>query len=253
MQLLTGCGLFGQKGVGLLRQGAGSSAQALLLRFGPSLNARTSRRPQPQLLRPRLRADLRHRLRAGQHPHAGRLGAPNRQPQFGRRQRTLPRQGGGGSGGSLHLFADLPGLKLIEASSESSYAGQGVTLYRRTLALIGGPAGGYALDLFRVKGGSQHDYLFHALADRASVDRRRSRRGGTRLARRGRHFLGRAATQRRRHGRPPQPALLEPAAGQRLRLPHPAPARPGGRRVERPMAGGRHQRCSPAHGRATGH
>ena len=46
---------------------------------------------------------------------------------------------------------------------------QGVTLYRRTLALIGGPSGGYALDLFRVKGGHQHDYLFHALADRAEL------------------------------------------------------------------------------------
>ena len=35
---LTGCGLFGQKGIGILRQGAGPTAQALLLRFGPSLN-----------------------------------------------------------------------------------------------------------------------------------------------------------------------------------------------------------------------
>jgi hypothetical protein len=44
-----------------------------------------------------------------------------------------------------------------------------VTLYRRTLALVGSPSGGYALDLFRVKGGNQHDYLFHSLADQAEL------------------------------------------------------------------------------------
>jgi hypothetical protein len=37
------------------------------------------------------------------------------------------------------------------------------------MALIGSPSGGYALDLFRVKGGHQHDYLFHALADRTEL------------------------------------------------------------------------------------
>jgi hypothetical protein len=63
----------------------------------------------------------------------------------------------------------LPDAKLIEASCESSYAAQGVSLYRRTLVLIGSPTDGYVLDLFRVKGGHQHDYLFHALADRAEL------------------------------------------------------------------------------------
>jgi hypothetical protein len=41
----------------------------------------------------------------------------------------------GRSGGSVHLFADLGGLKLVEASSEGSYEGENVNLYRRTVAV----------------------------------------------------------------------------------------------------------------------
>ena len=91
-------------------------------------------------------------------------------------------EGKSGSGGSLHLFADLPAVKLIEASSESSYAARGVSLYRRTLALISAPGGGYAIDLFRVKGGQQHDYVFHALAEKAEVNWRWPKSGGARFA-----------------------------------------------------------------------
>jgi hypothetical protein len=169
LRQLTGCGLFGQKGLGVLRQGTGPNAQALLLRFGPSLNHGH-------------RDDLNINFFARGYELTYDLGygLGSTHTQVGWAHQTASHnlvvvnecsqgEGGGGSGGSLHLFADLPGLKLIEASSESSYAGQDVTLYRRTLALIGNPSGGYALDLFRVKGGSQHDYLFHTLADRAEV------------------------------------------------------------------------------------
>jgi hypothetical protein len=166
---LTGCGLFGQKGLGILRQRTGPNAQALLLRFGPSLNH--GHRDDLNINFFARDYELTYDLGYG-------LGSTHTQVGWAHQTTShnlvvvnerLQGEGGGGSGGSLHLFADLPGLKLIEASSESSYAGQGVTLYRRTLALIGNPSGGYALDLFRVKGGHQHDYLFHALADKAEV------------------------------------------------------------------------------------
>src|ERR1035437_3745583 len=169
LRQLTGCGLFGQKGIGILRQGAGPNAQALLLRFGPSLihGHRDDLNINLFARGYELTYDLGYGL-GSTHTQVGwaRQTASHNLVVVNERSQG---EGAGGSGGSLHLFADLPGLKLIEASSESSYAGQGVTLYRRTLALVGNPSGGYALDLFRVKGGSQHDYLFHALADRAKV------------------------------------------------------------------------------------
>ncbi len=166
---LTGSALFGQKGIGILRQGAGSDAQALLMRFGPSLNHGHCDDLNLNYFACgyELTYDLGYSL-GSTHTQVGwaRQSASHNLVVVNERSQG---QGGGGSGGSLHLFADLPGLKLLEASSESSYAGQGVTLYRRTVALIQTPAGGYALDLFRVKGGQQHDYLFHALAGQADL------------------------------------------------------------------------------------
>ena len=168
-QQLKGCGLFGQKGIGILRQGTGPTAQALLLRFGPSLNHghRDDLNLNYFARGYELTYDIGYAL-GSTHTQVGWAHETASHNLVVVNER-LQGEGEGGSGGSLHLFADLPGLKLIEASSESSYASQGVTLYRRTLALIGNPSGSYALDLFRVKGGSQHDYLFHALADEAAV------------------------------------------------------------------------------------
>jgi hypothetical protein len=169
LRQVTGCALFGQKGIGILRQAAGATAQALLLRFGPSLNH--GHRDDLNLNYFARGYELTYDLGYG-------LGSTHTQVGWARQTAShnlvvvdehSQGEGAAGSGGSLHLFADLPGLKLIEASSEASYAAQGVSLYRRTLALIGSPSGGYALDLFRVKGGHQHDYLFHALSDRAEL------------------------------------------------------------------------------------
>ena len=53
----------------------------------------------------------------------------------------------------------------MEASSEASYGALGVGVYRRTVALIDG----FLVDLFRVRGGGQHDYLFHAAGTRLAV------------------------------------------------------------------------------------
>ncbi|MDP2983103.1 MAG: heparinase II/III family protein [Candidatus Latescibacter sp.] len=63
--------------------------------------------------------------------------------------------------GDLHAFADLEGMRFIDASCEDAYAALGVDRYRRTLLLIDIPRGSYVVDLFRVRGGTMHDYLFH--------------------------------------------------------------------------------------------
>ena len=66
-----------------------------------------------------------------------------------------------GTFGDLHAFADLDGVKYIDASCEDAYSWCGVDRYRRTLLLIDLPGGAYTVDLFRVRGGNRHDYLFH--------------------------------------------------------------------------------------------
>ena len=65
------------------------------------------------------------------------------------------------SGGSLHYFADLPSVKAVEAESARSYASLDVEEYRRTVALVTG--GHYLFDVFRVRGGHQHDYAWGSL------------------------------------------------------------------------------------------
>ncbi|MCP4639780.1 MAG: hypothetical protein GY851_05080 [bacterium] len=63
--------------------------------------------------------------------------------------------------GRLHLYDRGPFVKVIEASAEKAY--EDVTdIYRRTLLLIdAGPDNAYAVDIFRVRGGTQHDWLIH--------------------------------------------------------------------------------------------
>jgi hypothetical protein len=154
---LTGTHFLGQKGVGILRTGA-HGEEAVLLRFGPSLNHGHFDDLGYNLfaLGYELTYDLGYDL-ASTHTQVGwskqtashNLVVVDEESQQGM------------TGGSLHLFADFPGLKIIEASSENSYAAKGVSLYRRTMALVGEGPGAYLVDLFRVRGGSRHDYFVH--------------------------------------------------------------------------------------------
>ena len=75
-----------------------------------------------------------------------------------------------GTFGDLHAFADLEGVKYIDASCEDAYSWRGVDRYRRTLLLIDIPGGAYAVDLFRVRGGNRHDYLFHGPIGELALD-----------------------------------------------------------------------------------
>ena len=63
--------------------------------------------------------------------------------------------------GRLHVFAPGTGTQLVETSSEGAYPGV-AELYRRTLMLVEvTPTQAFIVDIFRVRGGSQHDYLAH--------------------------------------------------------------------------------------------
>jgi len=152
---LFGSWFLGQKGVAILRDGEGAHAQGALLRFGPSLN----------------HGDLDdlgllYYGKGWQLTYEIGYGLASTHTQVGWGSQTVSHalvtvneaSQRGGSGGSLYLFADLPGLRLVEAGSPLSYSSQNVTQYRRTVALVGEGRDQYLVDVFRVRGGRQHDY-----------------------------------------------------------------------------------------------
>ena len=145
----------GQKGIAILRDGQEHDAQGVLLRYGPSLN----------------HGDLDdlgliYYGKGWQLTYEIGYGLGSTHTQVGWASQTVSHtlvtvneaSQNGGSGGSLHLFADLPSIKLAEAGSPLSYSSQGVQQYRRTVALVGQGDDQYVIDLFRVRGGTQHDY-----------------------------------------------------------------------------------------------
>jgi hypothetical protein len=156
--------LFGQKGIGILRRGAGEEAQGVLMRYGPVLNHGHF-------------DDLNINFFSHGYEVTYDLGygLGSTHTQVGWAKQTAAHnlvvvdeasQSGVKTGGSLHLFADIgPDLQVMEASANHCYASKGVTQYRRTVALIDG----VLLDIFRVRGGKQHDYLFHSIGSKMHV------------------------------------------------------------------------------------
>lgn len=160
---------FGQKGVAILRGGANEEAQAALLRYGQSLNHghNDDLNLNYYALGYELTYDLGYGLGSthsqvgwGRQTASHNLVVVNEQPQH------LP---GSGSGGSLLLLDELPGLRVVEAEARAAYLSQGVEQYRRLIALVGEGRERYLVDIFRVAGGSQHDYMLHALSDNLTV------------------------------------------------------------------------------------
>ncbi|HOM80908.1 MAG TPA: discoidin domain-containing protein [Armatimonadota bacterium] len=151
-----GSWFLGQKGLAILRDGSGAEAQGALVRFGPSLN----HGHLDDL-------GLIYYAKGWQCTYEIGYGLGSTHTQVGWARQTASHclvtvdeaRQSGGSGGSLHLFARLPGIKIVEADSPLSYAANGVTQYRRTVALIGEGKDQYLVDLFRVRGGRQHDYI----------------------------------------------------------------------------------------------
>jgi hypothetical protein len=168
MRRISHSEFFGHKGLVILRSGEGRAAQAALIRYGPSLNH--GHLDDLNLNYYALGYEVTYDL-------GMRNGSTHTQQGWAKQttshnlvlvDETCQQSDGSDSGGSLHQFADLPGLKLTEVSSENSYAQQAVTTYRRLLALVGEDDEQYLVDIFRVVGGKQHDYLLHALSDQTT-------------------------------------------------------------------------------------
>ncbi|NLN18315.1 MAG: hypothetical protein GX162_03430 [Firmicutes bacterium] len=76
-----------------------------------------------------------------------------------------------GSGGSLIFATGAPGFAAVEASDPGAYAHQGVSVYRRLVALVDSdPKTSYVVDLFRVLGGNVRDYSFHSWSTEFSTE-----------------------------------------------------------------------------------
>ena len=67
--------------------------------------------------------------------------------------------------GALNTLASAPGVQFMDAAAERVAYPRLTSLYRRSVALIDlSPTSSYVVDLYRVKGGWQHDYSFHGPA-----------------------------------------------------------------------------------------
>ncbi|HOX37750.1 MAG TPA: heparinase II/III family protein [Candidatus Brocadiia bacterium] len=157
-----GSWVMGQKGIAFLRTGnAGTGRQAVVLRYGPTLN-----HGDPDELHLSYYAqgyemtyDLGYGL-GSTHAHVGFASQTISHCTVTVDEKS--QMGAEGSGGSLNLFASMPGIQLVEASSENAYRAQKVDLYRRTLAMIGEGNDAFLVDIFRVRGGAQHDFSLNS-------------------------------------------------------------------------------------------
>jgi hypothetical protein len=160
--------LFGQKGVAVLRNGDGNESQGALLRYGPTLTHGDF--DELGLLYyakgRQLTYDLGYGL-ASTHTQTGwtsQTGSHTVVTVNEKSQLEAP-----GTGGSLYLFAEMPGLQLVEAGAPLAYASENVKQYRRTVALLGHGKNQVLVDIFRVKGGWQHDYIVGTYGKRQKI------------------------------------------------------------------------------------
>ncbi|NLO04659.1 MAG: hypothetical protein GX131_02400 [candidate division WS1 bacterium] len=161
---------FGQKGMAILRAGEGRGARAALVRYGPSLNHGhfDDLNLNYYALGHEVTYDLGYGL-GSTHTQVGwakQTASHNLVVVDEQRQHWA----GSGAGGSLLMVAEMPGLRVLEAEARAAYASQGVEQYQRLVALVGEGAGSYLVDIFRVAGGSQHDYMLHSLDDEVAIE-----------------------------------------------------------------------------------
>lgn len=162
--------VLGGKGAVVLRSGRGRTGRAALMRYGPSnthghyddLNINF------YALGRELTYDLGYGLGSAhvqtgwaKHTASHNCVVVNEKSQLG-----AP-----GTGGSAYFHADAAPVRAFEASSEASYASEGVDTYRRTIALVDLPGGRtYLLDVFRVAGGNQHDLMWHFQGEMTAIE-----------------------------------------------------------------------------------
>lgn len=152
--------LLGGRGVVTLRSGEGAKGRAALLRYGPSMNHGHLDDLNVNLfgLGRELTYDLGYALGSA-HVQVGwakTTASHNLVVVNEKEQMAAPR-----GGGSAYYYVDQKPVRATEASSEASYASEGVKTYRRTMVMVDVPGGSYLVDIFRVAGGNRHDLMWH--------------------------------------------------------------------------------------------
>ncbi len=160
--------LLGGRGATIFRSGEGLDGRAALLRYGPCLNHGHFDDLNINFfgLGRELTYDIGYSLGSA-HVQVGwaRATASHNLVVVNEKNQMLS----DGGGGSLYFCTDTAPVRAMEASSEASYASEGVKTYRRTMALIDTASSSYMLDIFRVAGGTQHDLMWHFLGELDSV------------------------------------------------------------------------------------
>jgi hypothetical protein len=159
-----GSDLFGQKGLAILRSGAGDHARAATLRFGPTLNHGHLDEMNLNIYAQgyEMSYDLGYSL-GSTHTQVGwaHTTASHNTVVVD----ETPQLRAGRSGGSLQSFTSVPGVTVVRANDAACYQSQGVQQFDRTVAMIDIDENlSYLVDIFAIKGGKQHDYFFHALS-----------------------------------------------------------------------------------------
>lgn len=84
----------------------------------------------------------------------------------GLNQRETPTVAGNpAAGGDFSYFAADPDFQVVSVEDKRAYP-LSTTRYRHTVIVAGRARGGYAVSVFEVHGGSQHDQIFHAATGR---------------------------------------------------------------------------------------
>ncbi len=88
--------------------------------------------------------------------------------------------------GSLRFYGRMPGMQAVCASGKRAYPGC-AEVYERTLVMVDAPGSdAYVVDLFRVRGGATHDYMFRSLSGDVGEDFRMEFPAGTETVRQAR-------------------------------------------------------------------
>ncbi|HEX8524342.1 MAG TPA: heparinase II/III family protein [Tepidisphaeraceae bacterium] len=165
---LTSSDLLTQKGIAILR--SSTTPTAITLRFGPTLNHGHFDEMGINLYA--LGRQLSYDLGYG-------LGSTHTQVGWAKQTAShntvlvneTPQLRAAGAGGSLELFADLPGVKLVQADDPGAYTSEKVSRYARMVALIdASPDSSYVFDVLRIIGGDKHDYIDHAPTTQLAVE-----------------------------------------------------------------------------------
>jgi hypothetical protein len=152
--------LAGARGMAVLRATAQAGNQCAVLRWGPTLNHGSADELNVNLfaLGREISYDpgygwAHHRIGWAHSTVAHNVVVVDEKNQL---------RGGDGAGGSLEHYARSPRVQMVAADDPLAYAGQGVERYRRLLALVDtGRGSSYLLDVFDVRGGTQHDLSQH--------------------------------------------------------------------------------------------